>query len=418
MTRARLEESVAARAAGLADYTIVFPIPAYSPTPGRLLVSSGLARDLVSQLGFEPRLRIITPRARQATDVKDAVEMSVEEFPGFSFCLLPWSGNLRTFWLALLPIRRILAEEAKRSGVWHDCCSTARWDLTTESFRAGHMYATSLRVLGLDSDPAAMLEKSGLANEADTVRRRYEAWAAEVDLTIMMGQGVYDRYAGFARRAVLTHSVWLARGDLADPAQVANKFAHLAPMRLFLPSRFASWKGIDDTILAIRSIAHELPPFTLDIMGDGPDRERLMRLAAPEPRIRFLDPLPYGPTFFRALQSYHLVIAPTRAQEETRIVYDAAASGCVLLSSATATLEAALAPLERRWSFVSSDVADLARSLRAAIMRCDTWAEAGQEALRWMRGRTIDEMHAVRARAIAEARDERGKTGTARSGQA
>ena len=384
----------------LSDYTITFPIPAYSPGPGRLFVPTGLARDLRSQLKFEPRVRIIVPNARRQSNVRDAEELSSDELPGFSFRLLPWNGDQRTFVFFRYPIRKILEAEATRALVWHTCCGVLRRDLTTESFAAGRSRAAGVRVLGLDSDPAAMLETSGHPKEADALRRRFEEWSREVDLTIMVGKGVQQRYAEHARRSVLTHSVWLNKNDLADTDTVTHKFEDLSVARMVLPSRFSSWKGIDDVIAALRSVSSELTPWTLDIMGEGDDRARLCELAAAEPRIRFIDPLPYGPIFFKALSAYHLVIAPTRAQEETRIVYDAAGSGCALLHSATTTLEAALAQLERRWRFSPGDVQDLARSLKAAFAQQASWRDAGLCGLRFMHGRTIDEMHAIRAAAI------------------
>ena len=384
----------------LNDYTITFPIPAYSPGPGRLFVPMGLARDLRSQHKFEPHLRIIVPNARRQSNVRDAEELTSGELPGFSFRLLPWSGDQRTFLLFLYPIRKILEAEAARALVWHTCCGILRRDLTTESFVAGRNKATGVRVLGLDSDPAAMLETSGHSKEADRLRQRYAAWAGEVDLTVMVGKGVQVQYAEHARRSVLTHSVWLNASDLSDADSVARKFRDLSVARMVLPSRFSSWKGIDDVIIALRSAASKLTPWTLDIMGEGNDQGRLRDLAAAEPRIRFIDPLPYGPVFFKALRSYHLVIAPTRAQEETRIVYDAAASGCALLHSATTTLDVALTQLGRRWRFLPGDVKDLARSLEAAFEQQASWQNAGLDGLRFMHGRTIDEMHAIRAAAV------------------
>jgi glycosyltransferase involved in cell wall biosynthesis len=386
------------------NYTITFPIPLFSPAPGRLLIPSGLARDVRSHAKFEKHLRIIAPGARRARDVQDAVEVDIKELPGFSFRLLPWSGNPKTFLAQLLFLRLILASEARDALVWHTCCSTSRWDLTTESYWVGRKHATGLRVLGLDSDPAAMLEQSGRRDDAAVLRTRYRQWAGDVDLTIMVGQGVFEQYSAHARKSVLTNAVWLTSDDLADPAENAAKFADVAVVRMILPSRLGAWKGIDDTIVALRSLAQELPPWRLDIMGDGEDKGRLTDLASSTCEIRFVPPLPYGAAFFEALRSYHLVIAPTRAQEETRVVYDAAASGCVLLHSATSTLETALAPLSLRWSFRPGDPQDLARALGEAFAQRSLWAQAARASIEWMRGRTIDEMHAVRAAALAEAR--------------
>jgi hypothetical protein len=135
-------------------------------------------------------------------------------------------------------------------------------------------------------------------------------------------------------------------------------------------------------------------------MGDGEEKPRLVELAARVPQIRFITPVPYGSEFFRALRTYHVVVAPTRGEEETRIVYDALASGCVLLHSSTVTLEAALSPLPCRGKFVPADVMDFTRAIQSFFQRQKDWGDAALAGLSWIAGRTIDEMHGVRASEI------------------
>ncbi len=383
-------------------YTITFPIPIFSADETQISLPVGLARDILTQLKYEPELRVLCPKDSSAQTISDLYNIALEDYPGLSFGFLPWNGNKRSWLLQFRAVKAMLIEEARRASVWHTCCSDNLWDLTTMSYEVGRQYAKGIRVFNLDSDPAAMLENSGgwSAFKAKLVRSRLRQHVAEADAAIFVGTGVKQNYERFARRSVLTRAVWLQDGDLSNEKEVRRKFEQSSsePVRIFLPSRLLPWKGVDDSIQALISLGEQIPSWQLDIMGEGPEKERLMSLAQERAQqIRFLDPVPYGSPFFERLRSYHLVLAPTRALEETRIVYDAAASGCVLIHSQTATIEAALSQLKPRWSFEPGNVKSLASTIVSAFADRQRWTEAGLAGIAFMQGQTIDEMHRIRA---------------------
>jgi hypothetical protein len=107
--------------------------------------------------------------------------------------------------------------------------------------------------------------------------------------------------------------------------------------------------------------------------------------------------VPYGAPFFEKLRSYHIAFVPTRGLEEQRVAYDAAASGCVLIHSATVTLQTSLSGLEPRWSFEPGNVKSLSDVIARAIAQRERWTIAGLAGVAFMQGRTIDEMHRSRA---------------------
>ncbi len=272
------------------------------------------------------------------------------------------------------------------------------------SYQAGVRYAKGLKILCLDSDPASMLEQSGLrgAWKGKLVRTRYERWAAQADATIFVGSGVSESYGRFARRSITTNAVWLQKGELADEAATAAKYEDpQETVRMAIPSRLTAWKGVDDVILALPEIAGQLGPVQLDVIGEGPEKPRLVSLAKESKHmIRFLPSVPYGQPFFTLLRSYHVILAPTRALEEARIVYDAAASGCVLIHSATKTLGSALQGITRRWTFQPASQQSIQSAILAAFRARSQWGAAALEGIAYMKERTIDEMHAIRSRFV------------------
>lgn len=383
-------------------YTITFPIPAFPIDERRVLIPTGLARDILTQVKYQPQLRLICPTAPDRKTISDPYEIDLAKHPGLSFRFLPWDGR-RWSWLhKFLTIRKILIEEARLASVWHSCCSTQLWDVSTLAYQIGQRYSSGLRVFCLDSDPAAMLATStGLdAIKAPLVRYNLERRTANADAAIFLGQGVNQNYRRFAKRSIVTDAVWLQAGDLATASETNSKFKQITtePTRILLPSRLMAWKGVDDVIQALSQIGDQLPPWQLDIMGEGPEKQRLVALAARSPYpIRFLDPVPYGPEFFATLRSYHVVIVPTRAVETQRITYDAVASGCVLLHSATITLEDALKGLELRWNFTPGNVESLAEAILTMFNEQSCWAKAGLMGLAFAKERTIEQMHYLRA---------------------
>jgi len=384
-------------------YKIAFPIAAFQVSARVFRLFHPLARDLLAHAEAEPSLRVLCPRADTPEEIEDSVEVNLDDYPGLSIRLLPWNGHARTLPLRAAALYAVLAEEAATATVWQDIVSTRWLDLTWLAHRAGRRHAPLARLLSVDSDPAAILETSGdgiaIKLKSAFVRRRYERWAREADGVIFIGKGPTDNYGPFAKESLTTTSVFLKAQDLADPATVSHKFANQTePVRMLVGSRLMPWKGVDDVIEALSAVHDSIGTVHLDVVGEGPEQERLQKLAAgSKHRIQFRPFTPYGKPYFEMLRSYHVVFAPTRGLEEGRIIYDAAASGVAIVSSATSTHESALSGLTRRWSFEPGDVTDLQTTLLAMFAARSTWDRAALAGIEFMAGRTIDQMHKRRA---------------------
>ena len=383
-------------------YKITFPIPAFAADEKHVSIPTGLARDILTQLKYEPQLRIICPRSPEGQPGPDSQEIALDDYPGLSFRLLPWSGGNRSWPMQYAAVRAALIEEAREASVWHTACGINLWDVTTLSYEVGRLYTRGIRVFCLDSDPASILETSGglSAIKAKLLDAQIKQRVADADATLFLGVGVQKRYEHLARHSIVNQAVWLQKQDLAHEEEVKRKFQHSSdePIRMILPVRLEPWKGADDVIQALIALGKSLPAWTLDIMGDGPFKERLVSLAQQHPQqIRFVDSVPYGAPFFEKLRSYHIAFVPTRGLEEQRVAYDAAASGCVLIHSATVTLQTSLSGLEPRWSFEPGNVKSLSDVIARAIAERSGWTIAGLAGVAFMQGRTIDEMHRSRA---------------------
>lgn len=386
-------------------YKITFPIPVLPVDEKHISIPTGLARDILTQHKYEPKLRLICPKVPDGTIIEDSYTISLDDYPGLSFRLLPWSGGMRSWPLHYLAVRAALIDEVRDATVWHTACGINLWDVTTLSYEIGRLYSKGIRVFYLDSDPTSILEKSGgfSSFKAKLVDSQIKQRVTDADATFFLGLGVQKRYGHLARRSSTNQAVWLQKEDVANEEDVKRKFEQSSdqPIRMILPVRLEAWKGADDVIQALINLGDQLPAYQLDIMGSGPYKEQLVNLARNHTdKIRFVDPVPYGPVFFERLRSYHIVFVPTRGLEEQRVAYDAAASGCVLLHSRTVTLETSLRDLQPRWSFEPANVSSLSSAIQSAIGERSRWTQAGLAGIGFMQGRTIDEMHRSRAEFI------------------
>lgn len=383
-------------------YKISFPIPAVSLDETHVAIPSGLARDVLTQLKYEPELRLICPTIPAEVAGDDFQTINLADHPGLSFRFLPWGNGARSWPFRYWAVRATLIEEARGASVWHSVCTPNFWDMTTVSYDVGRRYAKGVQIYCLDSDPVSLLRtgKGWRSLKAKWVDAQIKRRVSEVDATIFVGAGVQQRYSQYCKHFLGTQAFWLQDKDLACKDDIQQKFenASIPEIRMILPVRLEAWKGADDVIQALIALNDRIPNWSLDIMGEGPYKDYLISLSTQYPeKIRFVDPVSYGSPFFEKLRSYHIVLVPTRGLEEQRVAYDAAASGCVLIHSRTVTLENSLRGLEPRWSFEPANVESLANAIERAIFERDRWMEAGLAGLAYMQGKTIDEMHRLRS---------------------
>jgi glycosyltransferase involved in cell wall biosynthesis len=132
------------------------------------------------------------------------------------------------------------------------------------------------------------------------------------------------------------------RDQIAPPEVIEEKARRLAdpsaPLRVLYFGRLVSYKGVDRMIEAV-AIAHAAGArLTFDVMGAGDDEARLrslVRARGIEDIVRWIEPRPYGPSFFQVLRERDLLLACPLAADTPRSTWDALASGMPILAFAT-----------------------------------------------------------------------------------
>ncbi len=114
--------------------------------------------------------------------------------------------------------------------------------------------------------------------------------------------------------------------ELSDPA---------APLRLLYFGRLVAYKGVHKMIEAVAIAKSRGAHLTFDIMGAGEEEGRLRDLVKQNglgETVGWIEPRPYGESFFEELRRRHLLLACPLGADTPRSTWDALASGVPLLA--------------------------------------------------------------------------------------
>jgi glycosyltransferase involved in cell wall biosynthesis len=127
--------------------------------------------------------------------------------------------------------------------------------------------------------------------------------------------------------------------QIASEGTIAAKIRELSdpavPLRLLYFGRLVAYKGIDRMIEAVAIARRRGARLTFDIMGAGEDAARLRGLVEQHrigDIVEWIEPKPYGETFFAELRVRHLLLACPLCADTPRSTWDAIASGMPVLA--------------------------------------------------------------------------------------
>ncbi len=105
------------------------------------------------------------------------------------------------------------------------------------------------------------------------------------------------------------------------------------PLRALFCGRLIPAKGVDVMIEAVANAKRAGAHVHFDIMGAGPDKERLEGLVrSHQLDVTFLPPRPYAEGFLDTIRAYDLLLACPRVADTARTAWDAIASGLAVLA--------------------------------------------------------------------------------------
>ena len=209
--------------------------------------------------------------------------------------------------------------------------------------------------------------------------------------------------------AHVVQASWIPSSQVIDDASLEARLASsdtsAKPIRIAFFGRLAEEKGTMVLLSAMRALGRT-GGLTLDIYGDGPQREALQAAVDSEAEladVHLCGTVAYGAPLFDLLAEYSYVIVPSLSDEQPRIVYDAYSQGVPVMASDTDGLRQCVQEGRTGLFFERGSAESLTSLLRHAQSQeaRHQRVELARNAVRIARTTTHAAMHAARARLIA-----------------
>jgi len=210
-----------------------------------------------------------------------------------------------------------------------------------------------------------------------------------------------------SKRTLVSPAIWINESDvLSDSDFKAAISQRIGPIKILFAARLIPPKGVGTILDAVRLLeetASSRPNLKLDIIGSGPLLNECRLLAIEMPSIvRVLEPVPYGPDFFKILRRYDAVLLANRQAEQPRLIADAFSQGVPCIASRTVGIESMVSEGETGILFDVDDAVSLAACLGKAANDPSHLRAMSRKALLAGRGKTHESMHSIRHRFLVE----------------
>lgn len=387
-------------------YLLALDVALYRDAHGGLWASPSWARDLIGHIRYLPRLTVIGIQLDGSIPA-DAVRLPDT---GTRFLAARRGQGRRHFYLALPRLLWLLLRETRRARVVH----------STLGYGEGFPYGWLAYPIAfaLRRRTVCIIEASFwrlFPGERAGLKRRVEAWASERINRWIMARVDYAAYQHEEyRRSLpspragggeLTQASWIAQEDVvALPALEARWAAQDGDRvpRLVFAARLVPEKGTQVLAAAIDLLAGMGVDLDLDLIGEGPDTAIFAALDGRRlgrGRVRHVGPVPYGAPFFEHLAACDLLVVPSLADEQPRIVYDAGSVGVGAIVSDTAGLRSCVDG-ESATIVPRNDPAALAEAIAATVRQPGELRRLGRGARRMALANTHERMHETRCTAL------------------
>jgi glycosyltransferase involved in cell wall biosynthesis len=204
-------------------------------------------------------------------------------------------------------------------------------------------------------------------------RRDFDEMIAHADRVVAVCQWLYDALLinGVPRQKLVLSRQGLPDG-FARTARVPSKAG--SPLRLLYLGRWHPFKGVDVVVRAVRSLPDDVPvELALHGVAAGAEesayREKVLRLAEGDPRIRFLPPLRPAQVA-HALTDFDVLLVPSVWLETgPLVVLEAKAAGLFVVGSRLGGIAELVSEPDEGLLLPPSDVAAWASAIAAIAQR-------------------------------------------------
>lgn len=155
-------------------------------------------------------------------------------------------------------------------------------------------------------------------------------------LVLLKGRSLVHRYGHMNKNHRNFADTSYSQKDIISEDMLEARLASLKmgrPLRFIFFGRLIWEKGVDESIKIIRLASDRGADVMLDIIGNGPDRQRLGALVQKlnmDNRITFHNAMPYGPALMAEIQKADILLFTSLAEETPRMIFDGYSAGMPL----------------------------------------------------------------------------------------
>lgn len=383
-------------------YLLVSGIPCYVDQQGRRWTDGLWHKDLVEHLVYLKNFTLASPLRREPPPAGAACLTDDARFAQVRFIDLPasnsviaglmnWPRVFRRLWGAVGEVRVVHAGVAE----WP---IPSGWAATVAARLRRRALLMNIESAFWRVEPNAAWTKRLRARIWEVANR----WCVERATLPTFTQPDYaQQMLRDPGRGHVLHASWIDEEVIVGEQQATEVWAskeEAEPLALLYAGRLIRSKGLSDLLEAF---AHLPQSIRLDVIGEG-ELKSDVKEAGIAANVRLLDPEPYGPTFFKLLQSYHAVLAPLRSDEQPRVVYDAYSQAVPVIGTRTPGLMACVREDETGWLVPVGDAAALREALLRAQRNRGELRSMGMAGLEVARSFTHREMHRRRRKLLSE----------------
>ncbi|MEQ1873219.1 MAG: glycosyltransferase [Ilumatobacteraceae bacterium] len=387
-------------------------VPAFVTSEGTVHLDALAARDLSRHTYIAPAIRVVCPVVHVVEPPPGAVAF---DQPGFEFVALPHATRLMRYVLGGGWFRAVWT--MWRQLGWADIAFMGCVEHPIPYGWTAVPFAAMRRVpwyTFIESTPWRV--PSGVQPK---LRHRVRAAIFERINRVLFRRADFafishSAYAKFLKPGcpqLVSPAAWFLRDEVATPAQIeaARTDAARRPTHLMYIGRLDPAKGIDVLLSALARVEEAGVDLTFTVMGVGQLQSHVERAAARLQHVRLAlkAPLPYGPQYFQSLRGVDVLVVPNLGDEQSRNVFDAFSQGVPVLASDTPGMRSVVTDGVEGRLLPAGDIGALANAIAgfAEPKAGATWIGFGDAGYERAKGYDHDEMHAQRARFIADLRE-------------
>lgn len=172
--------------------------------------------------------------------------------------------------------------------------------------------------------------------------------------------------------------------------EVAFHKRFMVPVQIIFVGRLVSVKGVDILLRAAGVLLKQKVSFKLSIIGDGPDRERLKKIAKQldlAGHVDFVGALPYEEVM-SWYEKAHVLVLPTKSEGFGKVLVEAMCYGVICVATDTGLIPWMLK--DRGFVFPYGDVEALANQLRNIVENSADIQGLSKEASAWAKNYSLE----------------------------